>query len=755
MKNPKKPRRRNRRKKSNPPTNPLTKKILKIFKNDYTLSLTFTAIWRKLGKTKFEKDDVITAVAELESLGVLKKSNRGNRFSFNPDQKSDNNRQQGKNKTKQKIEVEGVVDMTSSGSAFIVSSQLERDAYVPASRLNRAIDGDRVRVSVELNRKRGKRPEGRVLEILERSQQEFVGIIKLSKRFAFFIADKASVAFDFFIPLSKTKNAKDGEKVLIRVTDWETDRKSPKAEVIAVLGEPGTNNVEMQSILVDNGFRLTFPKDVWAETEQIDQTIDEEEIANRRDFRPIPTFTIDPTDAKDFDDALSLQKLENGNWEIGVHIADVAHYVKPDSALDKEAYKRATSVYLVDRVLPMFPEKLSNLVCSLRPHEEKFCFSAVFEMTEEAKVVNAWFGRTVIYSDRRFDYNEAQQILDAKEGDMSEELHVLNELAKKLRTERMKAGSINFGSKEVKFILDEEGKPVDVYIKETKESNLLIEDFMLLANRSVAKFVNTKKFNGKSVPFVNRVHATPDEEKLAEFKDFAKAFGYELEVDSTEQISTSLNKLLNEVQGKPEQHLFETLAVRTMAKAAYSTKNIGHYGLAFEHYGHFTSPIRRYPDVMVHRILANQLKETPQPTFNTQALEKKCEHTSAMERKAVTAERASTKYKQVEYMSSRIGQVFEGVISGVVKFGFFVELKENMCEGLVHINSLADHYSFDETQHALVAHYSGRKYQLGGEVKVVVVQADLASRKIDLEVVSAANVDKITGFDSIDPEESW
>ena len=544
---------------------------------------------------------------------------------------------------------------------------------------------------------------------------------------------------DLFIPKNKIKGAKNGDKVLVKVVKWpSSDQKKPVSEVIEVLGEPGGNDVEMKSILVDNGFSLSFPDEVLAQAAALSTTIDPKEIAKRRDLRSVPTLTIDPHDAKDFDDALSVEQLQNGNWEVGVHIADVTHYARPNTALDEEAYKRATSVYLVDRVLPMYPEHLSNVVCSLRPHEEKLCFSAVFELDEKAQVVNEWFGRTVIYSDRRFSYEEAQDVLDTGKGDLATELLKLNELALKLREQRMQEGSINFGSVDVKFVLDEEGKPIDVLLKEPKASNKLIEDFMLLANRSVARFMNHKIYKGKKIPTINRIHAMPDAEKLADFGRFAARFGYRLDLTDEASTTATLNKLLEKVKGKAEQTLLETLAIRSMSKAAYSTqKDIGHYGLAFKDYTHFTSPIRRYPDVMVHRILAECLSSKPKYELETTIVESRCEHTSMMERKALTAERASIKYKQVEYMSDKIGEEFVGVISGVKHFGFFVELEENKCEGMIRLeNLLDDHYQFDESQHVIFGLHKGKRYQLGGKVKVQVAKTDLSARTIDFELLS-------------------
>lgn len=580
--------------------------------------------------------------------------------------------------------------------------------------------------------------EGEILEVLERGKDTFVGIINISKQFAFLISERR-LPVDFFIPLKKTNGAANGDKVLIRVIEWPVDsKKNPTAEVIAVLGKPGQNNAEMLSILADSGFPLEFGHDCSAEADALSVSIPQDEILRRRDMRHITTLTIDPEDAKDFDDALSIKPLDNGNWEVGIHIADVSHYVAVGSAMDREALQRATSVYLVDRVLPMFPEKLSNLVCSLRPNEEKLCFSAIFELTPQAEISSKWFGRTVIYSDRRFDYTEAQLIIDKQEGDFCAELTLLDELAKKLRAKRIANGSIEFGSEEVRFRLDEQGKPIEVYVKPVLDTNRLIEEFMLLANRKVAAFINQQKVNGVPLPSVNRIHDLPDEEKLKDFRLLAESFGHtQFNFDTPQQISQSLNRLLEEIKGKPEQHILETLAIRTMAKAAYSTKTgVGHYGLAFKDYAHFTSPIRRYPDVMTHRILAECLSSKPNFDLNKDALERRCEHCSVMERKAMEAERQSTKYKQVEYLSERIGQVFEGTISGVVKFGFFVELKDNKCEGLVPLESLIDdHYYYDDKQHAILSYHQKKKYQLGMTVKVRIIQTSLTARTIDMDLV--------------------
>lgn len=708
--------------------------------------LGFKDLTRKAGRNTTTKEEMIAAIEQLLTDGIAVKQNnkfrlaaksiaptRSSKTATNkPSSKPDNTMA---TKRPDRMEVEGIVDMTNSGSAYIVSEFVENDIYVPANRLKNALDGDRVRVKAE--RKRGgRRMEGEVVEILARGNDTFVGIINISKQFAFLIASK-QLPVDFFIPLKKINGAESGDKVLIKVTDWNNESgKNPVAEVTKVLGKPGENEAEMLSILADNGFPLTFSDEVLAAAEAIDTTITPEEIARRRDFRAITTLTIDPADAKDFDDALSIRRLDNGNWEVGIHIADVSHYVPPHTALDREASRRATSVYLVDRVLPMFPEKLSNVVCSLRPNEEKLCFSAVFELDHQANVLKEWFGRTVIYSDRRFSYTEAQQILDDKHGDFAPELIKLNDLAQHLRQRRIAQGSIEFGSEEVRFQLDDTGKPIAVYVKPVLESNKLIEDFMLLANRRVAAFINRTEYGGRRIPSVNRVHDAPDPEKLNDFRLLAESFGYQLLIDTPQHTSQSINAMLEAVKGKPEQKILETLAIRSMAKASYAIRtDVGHYGLSFEHYTHFTSPIRRYPDVMTHRILAECISPQPHFDFNAEALEKQCEHSSLMERKAMDAERQSSKYKQVEYLTDRIGQVFEGTISGVTKFGFFVELNDNKCEGLVPIDSLIDDlYVYDEKQHAIIAYHKKRKYQLGASVKVRVIGTSLTARTIDFQV---------------------
>jgi ribonuclease R len=554
------------------------------------------------------------------------------------------------------------------------------------------------------------------------------------------VPDGKQSNLDIFIPLRSLNGAKNGEKAVVKITEWPSGNKNPIGEVTIVLGKPGEHNTEMHAILAEFELPNKFSEKVEAAAESLEDKIPAQEYKNRRDFRSITTFTIDPADAKDFDDALSLRKLENGNWEIGVHIADVTHYIRPGDILEEEASSRATSVYLVDRVVPMLPERLSNGICSLRPNEEKLCYSAVFEMNDQAEIDSQWFGRTIILSDKRFSYEEAQKIIDTGEGELKDEVLTLNRLAKLIRAERFRKGSVAFERDEVKFDIDENGKPLRVYYKVMGESNQLIEEFMLLANKKVAEYcsgvitTDCPPRKGKGKTMVYRIHDQPNIEKLNSFASFITKFGYQINTTSPKKISDSLNNLLDTVKGKNEQNLIETLALRSMAKAEYSTVNIGHYGLSFKHYSHFTSPIRRYPDMMAHRLLTYYLEGGKSPV--TDELENQCKHSSDMEKKAVEAERASIKYKQVEFMSDKIGIEFDGVISGVTEWGFFVELIETKCEGLVPMRDLTDDfYEFDEDNYCITGRRQKRKFQLGDAVKVEVVRANLLKKQLDFKLV--------------------
>lgn len=629
--------------------------------------------------------------------------------------------------------ITGVVELTAKGSAYIISDESEEDVFVAFNNLKHALNGDKVKVLVYA-RKKNSRPEGEVVEIVERKKATFVGTVQLSENYAFLLPGGKQMPYDVFIPLHQLNGAKDGEKVVVKITDWPEKQKNPVGQVIEVLGLPGDNDAEMNAIMAEYELPVKFPPNVLKAAEKIDMAIPEKEIARRRDFREVVTFTIDPKDAKDFDDALSVRRLKDGLWEVGVHIADVSYYVAPDTVLDKEAYSRATSVYLVDRTIPMLPEKLSNGVCSLRPDEEKLCFSAVFKLNEDAQVLEEWFGRTVIRSNRRFTYEEAQEIIEGAEGDYKEEVLTLNRLAQKLREARFKNGAIDFDRVEVKFDLDEKGKPLGVYFKQSKEANKLIEEFMLLANRKVAEKIGKVKDKGKAKTFVYRIHDKPLDDKLAEFNRFVAKFGYGLKLTSRKALTSSMNKLMQEVKARPEQNLIETLAVRTMAKAVYSTVNIGHYGLAFDYYTHFTSPIRRYPDVMVHRLLQRYIDSGR--SVNKDKYEEMCQHSSDMEQLAANAERASVKYKQVEFMSDKIGQEFTGTISGVTQWGFYVELEDSKCEGLVSITELEDdYYEFDEKNYCIAGRHHHKIYQLGDKVTVKVAKANLVARQLDYELV--------------------
>ena len=652
----------------------------------------------------------------------------------------------------------GTIDFTSQGTAFLIFSDTEEDIYIPARKSKDALQGDLVKVYIYPKRS-GKRKEGEVVEVITRAKSQFVGTIKINPKFSFVITDNHKIHVDFFIRNSDTNGAEDGQKVLIEFKEWKQGDQNPTAKVIEIFGFPGLHKTEMNAIMAEYGLPEHFPDNVEIEAKKISNKISQDEISKRRDFRTITTFTIDPADAKDFDDALSLKKLDNGHWEIGVHIADVTHYLKTKTILDKEAVQRATSVYLVDRCIPMLPEVLSNFLCSLRPNEEKLCFSAVFELDHESQIQNQWFGKTIINSNRRFTYEEVQTIIETENGEYKDEILVLDKLAKKLRLERQKNGSIFFDKAEVKFNLDKDGNPIGVFFKTQKDAHKLIEDFMLLANKKVAEFLtninnkanhkqestdNTKE-NPKSIS-VYRVHNVPSDEKIQELSGFAARFGYQMILGNKQKIAQSINKLLLDVKNKKEQGMIELLAVRSMPKAIYTTKNEGHYGLGFEYYTHFTSPIRRYPDVLVHRLLEAKLNHQ---TYSTKdELELLSKHSSDMERTASEAERASIKYKQVEFMSDKVGQNFDGVISGVTEWGIYVEITENKCEGMIKSRDLTgDNYIYDKENYRYIGRNTNKIYALGDNVKILVRSADLVKKQLDFLFSDSIGIEKRPKFE--------
>jgi ribonuclease R len=645
-----------------------------------------------------------------------------------------NSKKPGKKRQRNFDEYKGVLEITRSGMGFVVVPGLETDILVRPNDFNTALHGDTVRVEVNPERS-GKRMQGAVIDVLERKQLEFVGRLQMNKGFAFVVIEGDKRIPDIFIPSSNFNGAINDDRVVVRIKEWEKDTdKRPVGEVINVLNAEDSNDIAMKEILLENGFPIGFPDEVMEEAQRIPDVISEDEIKKRKDFREILTFTIDPIDAKDFDDAISIRVLKNGNYEIGVHIADVSHFVQPGTELDDNAYSKATSVYLPDRVNPMLPEHISNFLCSLRPHEDKLTFSAVFQMTPKGQVKQYWLGKTVIHSNHRFTYEEVQEIIEKEDGLYVDEILLLNSIAQRLRKKRFEAGAINFSSSEVRFKLDEKGKPIGIVVKESKEAHQLIEEFMLLANKYVAENISKIEVNKKPIPFPYRVHDLPSEEKLLPFMAFARKFGHKFDTSSPEKTAESFNLMLKDVQGKPEQHVLEQLGIRTMAKAIYTTENIGHYGLGFEQYCHFTSPIRRYPDVLVHRVLEDVLNKNIRPE---KKMDQKCKHCSERERAAMDAERAANKYKQVEYMKDFLGEEFEGVISGVASFGFWVETIEHKCEGMVSITSLAEYDEFRlvESDYSLVGMRSGRKFRMGDKVTIKVISANLEKRQLDYEWV--------------------
>jgi ribonuclease R len=715
--------------------NTLTATILSIFGSNPFKSLNYKQVSKLLSiKDKAGKDLIHNILLELIKEGKLTEE-RPYRYLLSKSMLQEYG--------EEKAFITGKVDMKSTGKAYVTPDTGGEDVFISANNTAQALHDDQVKVYLFPRRKNHK-TEGQIVEVIKRNKTDYVGVISISKEFGFLVPDSKSMAVDIFIPKPYFNNAKNGEKVIVRITDWPEHSKNPFGEVIKVLGKPGDNNVEMQSILAEHNFPLEFPKEVEDEVEKIDHGITKAEIAKRRDFREITTITVDPDDAKDFDDALSLLKLENGNWEIGVHIADVAHYVVEGTPTDLEAQNRGTSIYLVDRTIPMLPEKLSNNICSLRPNEDKLCFSAVFEMNEEGEVLNEWIGKTIINSNRRFAYEEVQVVIEGGEGDFKDEILILHNIASKLRSQRMKDGSINFHSEEVKFILDENGKPIDTFVKVQQESHMLIEDFMLLANRKVAERIGKPLGKKKVKTFVYRIHDEPNPEKLNTFLQFIGKLGYSMNISSREKLVKSYNDLFKAVDGKGEKTLVETIAIRTMAKAEYSTQNIGHYGLAFKFYTHFTSPIRRYPDLIVHRLLERYLLEN-KDSVSQEAYEPVCKHASEMERRAAEMERDSIKFKQAEYLSDKVGKIFDGLISGVSKWGIFVELKQSKCEGMVRYNEMpGDYYYLDEDNYQVIGQSFGKVFRLGDPVTIRVKKVDLTQKKLDFVII---DIDEARSFE--------
>ena len=719
----------------------LTRNIFKILNEDSDKFYNYKQIASKMGISDTDgKTQILKKLAELTANKKIKEVDRG-KFQINEDRKYSL----------------GTLDITSNGNGYFISEDYEEDIFIPNVNLGKGLHGDMVKVYV-YKKRRSNKLEADVVEVVERAKSDFVGVLQLNKNFGFVLPDSNKMYADIFISQSKLNGAEHGDKVQATIIDWPEKSKNPFGKITKVLGKPGDHNTEMHSILLEYDLPYEFPSEVEKDAETLSIEITKDEITKRRDMRSDLTFTIDPKDAKDFDDALSFTKLENGNYEIGIHIADVSHYLQPKTILDEEAYKRATSVYLVDRVVPMLPEMLSNGVCSLRPNEEKLTFSAVFEVNKKAEIINEWYGRTVTFSDQRFAYEEAQSVIENcklsdpiqtytmpsdisiidKEYEVIPEIVEatlkLDELAKILRKRRMKEGAISFDRVEVKFNLDEEANPVGVFFKQSKDANKLIEEFMLLANRKVAEFIGLSKRKATNKTFIYRIHDEPDVEKLASLQNIIRKFGYKINTETKETTSDSLNQLLSDVQGKAESNMIETLTIRTMSKAVYTTQNIGHYGLAFDYYSHFTSPIRRYPDVMTHRLLQHYLDggDTPKSNF----YEEKCKHSSNREELASKAERASIKYMQVKYMQDHKDEEFEGVITGVTEWGVYVEIKANKCEGMVRIRDIkSDYYIFDEKQYAIVGQSTKYLYQLGDDVKVKVKHTDLERKHLDFTLI--------------------
>ncbi|MBJ7879647.1 ribonuclease R [Gelidibacter salicanalis] len=725
-----------RRKGSSNKISNLTNTILSILKKDRNQSFNYKQIAAKL-----EVDDASSRnqiIKKLQELLVKKEIEETERGKF-----------------KAVVNTEyhtGILDMAARGSGYIISADFDEDVYISSNNINKALNGDEVEFYVYKRRKQGKF-EGEITNIIKRAKSEYVGVIQIHDNYAFVVVNGTKMYTDIFVPINKINNAENGDVVLVSLESWEQKEDSPKGAVIKVLGKPGEHNTEIHAILAEYGLPYDFPPEVEEYANTLDTSITDAEIAKRRDMRDVLTFTIDPKDAKDFDDALSFEMLDNGLFEIGIHIADVSHYLQEGTILDDEAYERATSVYLVDRVVPMLPEVLSNNACSLRPNEEKYTFSAVFQMNNKAEIKSQWFGRTVTYSDARFAYEEAQSIIETKETHIPEEISItgkayevdqkvadavlkMDDLAKIMRRERMKDGAISFDKVEVKFNLDEEANPIGVFFKTSQDANKLIEEFMLLANKKVAQYI------GKQSPkktFVYRVHDEPDAAKLAALQGVVSKFGYKLNFKDRNSISSSLNGMLRDVQGKAEQNLVDTLTIRTMSKAEYTTQNIGHYGLAFDYYTHFTSPIRRYPDVMVHRLLQHYLDGDK--SANEAIYEEKCNHSSNMENLSTKAERDSIKYMQIKFMENHKNEEFVGVISGVTDWGIYVEIVSNKCEGMVSVRDMNDdHYEFDETEYALVGKKSGISYQLGEEVVVKVKNTDLVKKHLDFTLIGKPQI---------------